>query len=84
MNYNNEEGLYYYLHDNDWWRRFEDVAEVRILPWRSLTSDVQKKLIPNNKLGRLIFKLLFYLEDQFPDFFATHFHYPMIILKKKK
>jgi len=76
--------LYFYLYPLEWWDRFSDVAQVQILPWRSFSSNFQKSLIPNNKLGGVVFKLLFNLEERFPDFFAKHFQYPMIILTKNK
>lgn len=76
--------LYFYSHPNEWWNRFTDVANVKVLPWRSFSSDTQKKLIPNNKLGKKMFDVLFRLEERYPDFFAKHFQYPMIVLTKKK
>ena len=76
--------LYVYSHPIEWWNRFSDVASVRILPWRSFDSDTQKRLIPNNKVGRKMFDVLFNLEERFPDFFVRHFQYPMIILTKRE
>ena len=76
--------LYFYTHPIDWWKRFEDVsASIEILPWRSIHSDLQKCLIPNNIIGKKILKLLFYLEESFPKFFAKYFCYQMIIITKK-
>jgi ubiquinone/menaquinone biosynthesis C-methylase UbiE len=74
---------YFYAHPIEWWHRFEDVADVMILPWRSFASDVQQKLIPDNGIGEFMFRILFNLEDKFPDFFVKYFQYPMIILTKK-
>lgn len=79
-----EVGLYFHPHPIEWWNRFSGVAHVQILPWRSFSSDIQKRLIPNNKMGSIIFNLLFNLEERFPDFFVKHFQYPMIILTKRK
>lgn len=79
----NNWSLYFYAHSLKWWTRFEDTANLEIAPWRSFTSYDQKRYIPNNKLGRKLFELLFYLEERFPLFFVNHFQYPMIILKKK-
>ncbi len=81
-----EEDLSFYCgaHPIEWWNRFSDVADVKILPWRSFDSAIQRRLIPNNKTGRKIFDLLFNLEERFPDFFVKHFQYPMIILTKRK
>lgn len=76
--------LYNHPHPIEWWNRFSDVAGVKVLPWRSFDSDTQKRLIPNNKIGGIMFNLLFNLEERFPDFFVKHFQYPMIILTKRK
>jgi ubiquinone/menaquinone biosynthesis C-methylase UbiE len=65
-----------------WWKRFSDVSNIKIMPWRAFGSDVQKWLIPNNKIGKKIFDMLFILEERFPKFFVKHFQYPMIILTK--
>lgn len=82
-----EEGLdlYFYTHPIKWWNRFGDVAaNVKIMPWRSLNSDIQKCLIPNNKIGKKIFNMVFNLEERFPNFFVKYFCYSMIIITKKK
>ncbi len=78
-----ETGLYFFAFPIRWWYRFTDVAEVQILPWRSLNSDDQKLFIPDNDLGKKMFKVLFHLEDQLPQFFVQFFQYPMIVLTKK-
>ena len=75
--------LYFFAHPIKWWDRFRDVANIQILPWRSLRSDDQKVLMPNNTFGKKMFDMLFNMEEQFPDFFVKHFQYPMIILQKK-
>jgi ubiquinone/menaquinone biosynthesis C-methylase UbiE len=77
-------GLYVYMYPIEWWNRFGDVADIRILPWRSFLSNHQKILIPNNKIGRKMFHILFNLEEKFPDFFVKYFQFPMIILTKRK
>lgn len=74
--------LYFHPHPIEWWNRFTDVARVTILPWRSFEADTQKKLFPDNALGRKMFDWLFSLEERFPDFFTRHFDYPMIILTR--
>lgn len=77
------ESLYFHPHPINWWNRFKDTAKVEILPWRSFSAEVQKRLIPNNKIGSKILDLLFTLEERFPRFFMKHFEYPMIILTKE-
>jgi len=75
--------LYFHAHPIDWWNRFNDVASVKIVPWRSFRSEHQKRLVPNNRIGHEMFAMLFALEQRFPNFFVKHFQYPMIILTKK-
>ena len=79
-----DSGLYFYSHPIEWWSRFSDVASVKIMPWRSLGSDHQKRLIPNNKIGGMMFDVLFNLEERFPYVFVKHFQHPMIILTKRE
>jgi len=76
--------VYFHAHPIEWWNRFSDIASVEIFPWRSFDADTQKRLIPNNKIGRKMFDVLFNLEERFPDIFVKHFQYPMIILTKRK
>lgn len=77
--------LYFYTHPIKWWNRFNDVASnIKIMPWKSLTSDIQKSLIPNNKVGKKIFDMIFNLEERFPSFFVKYFCYSMIIITKRK
>jgi ubiquinone/menaquinone biosynthesis C-methylase UbiE len=78
-----ESSLYFYAHPIEWWRRYGDVADVKILPWRSLGSGAQKKLIPNNRCGKWMLEVLFKLEGRFPDLFVNYLQYPMIVLTKK-
>ena len=75
--------LYFYQYPNSWWKRFEDVASVKIMPWRSFGPDAQKKLFPNNILGAAMLQILFLLEKLFPRFFRSYFEYSMIIMIKK-
>ena len=76
-------GLYFHPHPIEWWSRFNDIANISTLPWRSFGSSDQKRLIPNNKVGKKIFDVLYNLEERFPNFFVKHFQYPMVILTKK-
>jgi len=77
--------LYFYTHPIKWWNRFGDVAtNIKIMPWRSLNTDIQKCLIPNNEMGKKMFDMIFNLEERFPNFFVKYFCYSMIIITKKK
>ncbi len=74
--------IYFYCHKLDWWKQFNKLAKVEIYPWRSFASQHQKKIFPNNSLGKLLFKILIFLEDTFPNFFVKYFQYPIIVLRK--
>jgi ubiquinone/menaquinone biosynthesis C-methylase UbiE len=78
----NQVDMYFSPHPNGWWDRFSAVARVEIYPWRSFDADTQKRLFPDNRLGRAMFCALFALEERFPAFFAKYFTYPMIVLTK--
>jgi ubiquinone/menaquinone biosynthesis C-methylase UbiE len=78
-----DDGLYVHAHPIQWWNRFSDVAAVKIFPSRSFGANIHKRLIPDNRIGSKMFDVLFYLEERFPDFFAKHFQYPLIVLTKK-
>jgi len=74
--------LYFHAHPLGWWRQFEPYASIQVLPWRTMRSNIQKVLIPDNKLGKYLLKILFKLEEYFPNSFVQFGDYPMIILKK--
>jgi len=75
--------IYFYCHQNIWWNQFSNLAYVKILPWRSFSSQHQKILFPNNFIGSWLLKILFFLENIFKNFFSKNFQYIMVILKKK-
>lgn len=75
--------IYFFCHPNKWWFRFNNIAHVKIFPWRSFASQHQKLIFPNNILGKIMFKMLFFFEDTFPDFFAKNLQYQVIVLRKK-
>ncbi len=75
--------IYGFSHPPSWWKRFEDVADVKFYPWRSFASEHQKILFPDNRLGAEMFNLLFRLEERWPHFFSHWFQYPIIILTKR-
>lgn len=69
--------IYYHSFPLSWWKRFEDEAEVQILPWRALPVHHQKYF------GGAVLKRLYQLEERFPRFFAKWGHYPMIVLTRR-
>jgi ubiquinone/menaquinone biosynthesis C-methylase UbiE len=77
------ETIYFEPQPLEWWRQFEDAATVRIYPWRTFSTPVQKLLFPAGGLGRKMLAILFRLEDRMPDLFARIGVYPMIVLQKR-
>jgi hypothetical protein len=76
--------LYFYSYPLSWWKRFENQAEVKILPWRFLTASDSKRFIPNYFLGRTLLRLMLKIENHFPNFSAAFGAYPMIVLNKRR
>lgn len=75
--------LYFYCYPNKWWFQFQKFADINIYPWRSFSSNHQKILFPNNFFGKILFKICYFLEETFPNFFVNYFQYQVIVLKKK-
>ena len=53
-------------------------ADVKIFPWRSFLSQHQKKLIPDNFLGKILFKLLIFLKTNLIIFFQKIFNIELL------
>jgi ubiquinone/menaquinone biosynthesis C-methylase UbiE len=77
-------GVYFHAHPLRWWRRFEDVADVRMWPWRALAAHHQRRLVPDSPFGERMLEALFRAEDRFPRLFVGWFQYPMIVLVKRE
>lgn len=74
--------IYFYCHPIKWWRQFEKYADIKIYPWRSFSSQHQKILFPDNFIGKIMFKLLLILENNFKNFFSKNFQYYFVVIKK--
>ena len=55
--------------------------EIEIKPWRSMSTRILRWFIRPFG-GRTLLKLVFWLEDLFPKFFAENGQYPLIVLRK--
>jgi ubiquinone/menaquinone biosynthesis C-methylase UbiE len=55
---------------------------VSILVWRSVSVKFMRNYIHPHLGGRAILRLLFWMEDRFPDFFGRHGQYPLIVIDK--
>ena len=63
-----------------WWSRFKTLGEVKIVPERTFSASFEKKIIPDNNFGKMIYNFLFFLETRpFWIFFSTYY---IVIIKK--
>lgn len=77
---NNNPFVYFERHPLVWWKRFSDIGSVEIKSYRFLTAVVEKRLIPDNRVGKFIYEQLFKLEEM-PV--SRHFSdYYMVVIKK--
>lgn len=80
---NTPEMIYFRPFSLSWWRRFENRCEVSIKPWRTLSTPVQRRLVPGGATGERLLAGLFRLEDRYPRFFAAVGVYPMIVMRRR-
>ena len=59
-----------------------DHLPLTIKPWRSMSTRYLRWFIYPELGGKQFLKIVFWLEDRFPDFFGKNGQYPMIILRK--
>ncbi|MEW6055158.1 MAG: class I SAM-dependent methyltransferase [Bdellovibrionota bacterium] len=75
--------IYYHAHPLQWWKRFSDQTSVELLPWRTLTAQDSRRLIPSNPIfGKLAFRAIQKLEELFPRLATRYGAYPMVVLTK--
>jgi SAM-dependent methyltransferase len=83
--FNNESDvppLYFYPHDYEWFTYQDWSFKYDIYVWRSVNINFMKSYLHRWLGGRLILKVLFWFEEEFPSFFGKHGQYPMIIISK--
>jgi SAM-dependent methyltransferase len=56
--------------------------QYRIYPWRSLSPRFMRWFIRPQLGGRLLLRLVFWLEERLPRFFGRHGQYPLIVIEK--
>ncbi len=66
------------------WLKQELGGAVRyeIYPWRSLSPRFMRWFIRPHLAGRLVLRMVFWLEERFPAFFGLNGQYPLIVIKK--
>lgn len=80
---NTNDPLYFYAYPLEWWKIVEDVADVTIYPWRSLTAQDSRRFIPGTKLGKFMLDSLEKIEKRLPTLIKNFGAYPMIVITKR-
>ncbi len=57
-------------------------VNIEIYPWRSLSPRFMRWFIRGNSGGRMLLRVVFWLEDRFPRFFGESGQYPLIVIHK--
>jgi SAM-dependent methyltransferase len=71
--------IYFHRYPLSWWGRFEDVAEVKLFPWRTFSTRDQKLFLRSARLA----SWLYALENRFSGLFLRVGCYPMIVLRPR-
>ena len=76
-------GLYSFKHDHRWLEeRVGDLPNFEIRVWRSVSSAFLRAMIHRQFLGRYWLRLLYWLEERFPNFLGKVGQYPLVLFRK--
>jgi SAM-dependent methyltransferase len=76
-------GTYIHKLNPDWLRAsIGGSMRYELYPWRSVSVRFLRAVIHELAGGRLWLRLLFWLEERFPRFFAEKGQYPMVVIRK--
>ena len=75
--------LYKYVYPLSWWRRFENVATVRLLPSDVMSTAQSQALRLDNAIGTRFFEWAARFEDAAPRVALKLWGYPVIVLDPK-
>lgn len=67
----------------DWICKALKILHFEVFPWRSVSVRFLRSLIHASLGGKIWLKLLYWLEDRFPGWFARNGQYPMVIIYKE-
>ena len=78
---NNNKDIYFKRHNIFWWRRFSSYGEIKISAERTFSASFEKIFIPDNELGKKIFKLIFFIENfNLWKYFSTYY---IVVINKR-
>jgi ubiquinone/menaquinone biosynthesis C-methylase UbiE len=83
LNEDDPEGTFVKKLTPDWLKNeLKDSVPFEIYPWRSLSTVFIRWFIHPKLGGKLLLRLVFWLEDRFPRFFGENGQYPLIVIHK--
>ncbi|NTW44219.1 MAG: class I SAM-dependent methyltransferase [Anaerolineaceae bacterium] len=68
--------------DAAWIRRELEGKDLQILVWRSVSVRFLRAVIHELLAGKLWLKLLYNLEEKYPEYYGEHGQYPLIVFRK--
>lgn len=75
--------LYLYAYDYQWFHKtFPKHWNIDIRSWCSVGRAFTERVVPNNWIGGLLMKMIFWCETLFPHTLGRLGRYPMIVLRK--
>lgn len=84
---NAEEPTGTFIHkSNAGWLRdqLNDITPIKIYCWRSVSTKFTRTYIREKAVGRLILRLIYWMEESFPRFFGENGQYPIISITKQE
>lgn len=76
--------LYFYAHPLDWWNRFQNECDVRLIPWDVMTNTEDSELLMNGALARIGYRFCGWLERKHPNKAVQWWSYPVAVMTKKQ
>jgi SAM-dependent methyltransferase len=75
--------LYFHPHDYHWMKRnLPEHWKADIRVWRSVDMAFTRRLIADNWVGKVLLRIIYWLEEMFPHAMARLGRYPMIVIHK--
>jgi len=76
-------GTFVHKSNAGWLReQLKDVTPIKIYCWRSVSTKFTRTYIREKAGGKLILRLIYWLEEMLPRFFGENGQYPIIAIKK--
>jgi SAM-dependent methyltransferase len=76
-------GTFVHKSNAGWLReQLKDVTPIKVYCWRSVSTKFTRTYIREKAGGKLILRLIYWLENLFPRFFGENGQYPIVEIKK--